>query len=441
VFGVLYAYRAVFMVVGLFCTKKYAPAKKHHRFAIVIAARNEEAVIGHLLDSIARQDYPAEALTTFVVADNCTDATARVAREHGAVCYERFDNEHCTKGYALQFLFEQIERDWGHERFEGYFIFDADNLLMRDYISRMNDAFDAGESVVVSYRNTKNIGDGWLSAGYGLHWLRTCRLEHCGRSALGISARIQGTGALFASKYVQNGWHYTSLTEDRAFSSDIVAEGERIAYQHAAQFYDEQPTSLFIAMRQRLRWAKGNLQAFTETGWGLLCGIFTKRGAAKRISCYDMLLFNLPGSVVTVPAKLIKAGLVIAAVLMGSDPSPAWYFLLYQIVQILIFEHFAVIPMAFLIFFTERRRMTKLRWYQYVWYALMFPIFGIIGDLVMLLAVFVRVQWKPIPHNASIRIGELEMHENANVTDLAEGAAPSEGDAASAREPESAGKK
>lgn len=425
VLGVLYAYRVLFVVLGLFWTKKYEPAKKNHRYAIVIAARNEEAVIGNLLDSIALQDYPAECLTTFVVADNCTDATARVVREHGAICYERFDKEHCTKGYALQFLFEQIERDYGRESFEGYIIFDADNLLMRDYISRMNDAFDAGESVVVSYRNTKNLGDGWISAGYALHWLRTCRLEHCGRSILNISGRIQGTGVLFANKFVKDGWNYTSLTEDRAFSSDIVAAGEKIAYQHEAQFYDEQPTSLFIAMRQRLRWAKGNLQAFTETGWQLFCGIFTKRGAVKKISCYDMLLFNLPSSVITIPAKLVEVALIVVLALTGAEPSPAWYFLLFQVLQILIFEHFTAIPLAWLTFFAERRRMVKLRWYQYVWYSLMFPIFGIIGDVAMLLAVFVRVQWKPIPHNASIKIGELD-GSAAEDADTAEAGAPAD---------------
>lgn len=408
VLGVLYAYRAIFVVIGLFWTKKYEPAKRNHRYAIVIAARNEEAVIGNLLKSIRMQDYPAECLTTFVVADNCTDATARVVREQGAVCYERFDTEHCTKGYALQFLFEQIERDYGRESFDAYLIFDADNLLKHDYISRMNDAFDAGEQVVVSYRNTKNLGDGWISAGYALHWLRTCRLEHCGRSVFGISGRIQGTGVLFSNKYVRDGWNYTSLTEDRAFSSDIVAAGDSIAYQHEAQFYDEQPTSLFIAMRQRLRWAKGNLQAFTETGGKLFLGIFRKRGAVRKISCYDMLLFNLPSSVITIPAKLVEAVMIVVLALTSGELSPAWYALLFRIVQILIFEHFTAIPLAWLTFIAERRRMVRLRWYQYIWYSLMFPIFGIIGDVAMLLAVFVKVHWKPIPHSAAIAIEELE---------------------------------
>lgn len=81
----------------------------------------------------------------FVVADNCTDNTAKVAREHGAICYERFDDAHRTKGYALEFLFDRIEEDYGRMSFEGYFVFDADNLLKKDFVTKMNDAFDSGE--------------------------------------------------------------------------------------------------------------------------------------------------------------------------------------------------------------------------------------------------------------------------------------------------------
>ena len=159
VFSAMLAYKVIYRIIGLFFTRKFKPAKKQHKYAIVIAARNEEKVIGNLLDSIAKQDYPKELLTVFVVADNCTDKTAEVARRHGAICYERFDNEHRTKGFALQLLFERIGEDYGRESFEGYFVFDADNLLKSDYISRMNDSFDEGEKLITSYRNTKNFDE------------------------------------------------------------------------------------------------------------------------------------------------------------------------------------------------------------------------------------------------------------------------------------------
>ena len=154
--SIMYVPRAVYAVVGFFKTRKFPKAGKQHKYAVMIAARNEEKVIGKLIESIQQQDYPGELVDIFVVADNCTDSTANIARASGAICYERQDPDHRTKGFALQFLVERIREDYGIESYEGYFIFDADNLLKRDYISRMNEAFDAGEKIITSFRNTES---------------------------------------------------------------------------------------------------------------------------------------------------------------------------------------------------------------------------------------------------------------------------------------------
>ena len=275
VITILLAYKTIYWIIGVFFTRKFKPAKNNHKYAILIAARNEKNVIGNLLDSIKKQDYPQELLTVFVVADNCTDNTAEIARKRGAICYERFDDEHKTKGFALQYLLEKIEEDYGRMSFEGYFIFDADNLLKKDYISRMNDAFDAGEKIITSYRNTKNFDENWIASTYALHWIRSIRSNHRARSILRLATNIQGTGFLFANEIVKDGWKYTSLTEDRALTADAVAQGYKISYQDAAEFYDEQPTNLKVALRQRTRWSKGHLMAFVETGPYLLMNVLT----------------------------------------------------------------------------------------------------------------------------------------------------------------------
>ena len=126
-FFICYAYQFLYIPISLFIHKKSRRIKKNNSYGILIAARNEENVIGNLIDSILKQDYPKDLITTFVVADNCTDKTAKIARDCGAICYERFDNERKTKGFALEYLFERIEEDYGRMSFEGYFVFDADN--------------------------------------------------------------------------------------------------------------------------------------------------------------------------------------------------------------------------------------------------------------------------------------------------------------------------
>ncbi len=456
VISALYKYRTVYTIVGFFATRKFPEAKNRHRYAVLIAARNEEAVIGNLIDSISAQDYPSELVTVFVAADNCTDSTASIAREHGAVCYERHDPDHRTKGYALQFLVEEIRRDYGINAFEGYFIFDADNLLKPDYISRMNESFDAGEKIVTSYRNTKNFGDNWIAASYAVHWLRTIRTEHRPRSVFRLATRIQGTGFLFASELIENGWNYVSLTEDRAFCADAVANGYTISYNDTAEFYDEQPVSFRIAMRQRIRWARGHLEAFAETGPKLFRHIFVTGdvthnrktdGDGNKVSgrrrllneirlrfmSYDVLTVMFPRGLYTtlkrVICAILRSVLVIGGayhVSLGLLPSALRKIIAFfgspvlpdgiaaQIVLIFLFtlccvlwSYFTNIFTAVYIYFVERRRITRLSFGRLVWYCLTFPMFDIMGKIAMVIALFGKVEWKPIPHNVNVKVEEI----------------------------------
>lgn len=406
--GALYAYQIIYVIIGLFFTKKFKQAVNYHKYAIIISARNEEKVIGNLLESIAKQDYPQNKLSVFVVADNCTDKTAQIARAHGAVCYERFDKSHCTKGYALQYLFQKIENDYGIKNFEAYVIFDADNLLKRDYIKRMNDAFDSGEKIITSYRNTKNLNSGFIAAGYALHWVRTCRFTSRARSFLGVSAWVQGCGFMFANELIKDGWNFTSLTEDRAFSISAVINGYKISYQHEAEFYDEQPTDIKIVMRQRIRWAKGHVGAFSEYWKKLIKGIFNQKKLIQKWNCYDMLVTMMPYSIPFVPLKLLKfvaeTAIAFSVMLFGAQLPIT----IIKLVASVVFEHFCVIPMALLLFAMEYKRLTKIKPHKAVFYSLMFPLFDIIGDICTWLALFCKVAWKPIPHGENIKIDEIE---------------------------------
>ncbi len=446
-------------MTGIFFTRKFKKAKKLHKYAILVAARNEEAVIGQLIDSIKQQDYPSDLLDVFVVADNCTDSTAKAARDLGAVCYERFDNEHRTKGFALQFLTRCIKRDYGIDSYEGYFIFDADNLLKRDYVRNMNDSFDAGEKIITSYRNTKNFSDNWISASYGIHWLRTIRTEHRARSVFHLATRIQGTGFLFANELIEDSWNYTGLTEDRAFCADAVAKGYKISYNNAAEFYDEQPVDIKIAMRQRIRWAKGHLQALAETGPTLLKHIFVTGGKANpktgekrsklrrlfnnirlRFMSFDMLTVVFPRSLGSVIKRWLIYFLRVALIIGGSlkiteNYGPDFIKTILKLFNITVMPSSAAAAALWLLFFTvcwvisgylsgivtaayiyiiEHKRIMPIKWYKKIWFCLTFPIFDQIGKISMVIALFKKVEWKPIPHNASISINELDSQKIKN---------------------------
>lgn len=402
---ILMAFHTVYLIVGFFATRKFKPAKKNHKYAILIAARNEKNVIGNLLDSISKQDYPSDLITVFVVADNCTDNTAEIARAHGAYCYERFDDQHRTKGFALQFLLEKIEEDFGRQSFEGYFIFDADNLLKKDYITRMNEAFDEGEKIITSYRNTKNFDDNWISASYALHWLRSIRASHRARSVFKLATNIQGTGFLFASELVKDGWKYTSLTEDRAFTADAVVQGYRISYNDAAEFYDEQPTNLRVALRQRIRWAKGHILAFFESGWGLFKNIFIAKGFRNKFMSYDMFFLITPRAIFSWFRRIVVGALYIYFASKGFWA--ALFTVLWWRIGWRISNHIPAAAMAVYVLITERKRIKKMNFWKKVWFCFMWPLFDIIGVVSMYIALFMKVQWKPIPHDSKVDIDML----------------------------------
>lgn len=464
VLAIMTLYKAVYWAIGFLFTRKFKPAKNNHKYGILIAARNEETVIGNLLDSINKQDYPKEMLTVFVVADNCTDNTASVARKHGAKVYERQDPDRRTKGFALQFLFENIKRDYGIESFDGYFIFDADNLLNRNYISKMNDAFDSGEKIITSYRNTKNFDENWIASTYALHWIRSIRANHRARSVLHLATNIQGTGFLFANEIVRNGWNYTGLTEDRALTADAVARGYQITYQDEAEFFDEQPISFKVALRQRLRWSKGHLLAFLETGPKLFVNIFfgklfikdkwgiedKKRGfwagllesIRHRFASYDTLMqltplvvFNLVRwllvSVIIYGCYSYSNGIKNLYVFGGStivakflsfifnkpyiniEPGIKAFFvsMLLAIWLRLLYRMGAYIKnmwSAVYVFIVERHRIKKIPFMKKVLYTITWPIFDIIGRYTTYAALFVKVEWKPIPHVSKVTIDDVD---------------------------------
>lgn len=455
--GILVIQDKPYMLIGLFATRKFKPAKKQHKYAVLIPARNEEPVIANLINSIRKQDYPQELITIFVVADNCTDNTAKVAREKGAICYEHFNPEERTKGFALKYLFEQIQRDYGIESFEGYFIFDSDNLLKKDYISRMNDSFDAGEKIITSYRSTKNWTESWIASTYAIHWLRSIRYRHRARSLLHLATNIQGTGFLFSNEIVKDGWKYTSLTEDRALTTDCVVEGYEISYNDDAIFYDEQPVSLKVALRQRLRWSKGHLQAFAESGWGLFKNIFidknTKhyeddkwysyliRTIRHRFMSFDTFAQLLPKNIVYA-AKWILLKLIIdpfvawntgATMYVFSNDTylsaivrhftgnttvaldsgvKAYFFSILLAIWIRLFyrigKYFVNIWVAVYLFIIEHRRIPKFSIWRKVLYVFTWPTFDIIQRYTQYVALFKKVEWKPIPHNSKITIEDIE---------------------------------
>ena len=396
VFALMFSYQILYYFVSLFVRKKEKDYEfSYHNYAILICARNEEAVIADLLQSLNNQSYPTDRFHVFVMADNCSDDTAKIARNNGATVYIRYNDRLVGKGYALEELLKNIERDYG-DVFDGYMVFDADNILKEDYIEQMNISYCQGNRIIAGYINSKNYDSNWISAGYSLFLLKKNRYLNNARYLLGLSCAINGTGFLFDKKLTGN-WNYHTLTEDIELSVDQACRHNRIAYCDKAVLYDEQPVSFRQSFYQRLRWAKGYLQVIRKYTSSLLKGIFE-----GDFSCYDMLNTILSAygySMLSILISIIEFAML---VYLGINIIPYVRTILTGLSK----AYLVIYAAGLLTTITEWNNI-KASSFHKILYTFTFPLFLATYIPIAFYALFARVTWVPIKHSLSVNRANL----------------------------------
>lgn len=249
-----------YLVSGLASVRRPADYGFHPartRFAILIAARNEELVIGPLINSLLTQDYPSDLYDIWVVPNNCTDNTALAARNFGARVLE------CTapvksKGEVLRFAYNRLRG----RRYDAWLVFDADNVVDPRFLAEMNNARMAGARAAQGYRDSKNPYDTAVSGCSSIYYWMMDRFHNGGKAGLGVSAMIGGTGFMVTQALLDRlgGWHTETISEDLEITAQAVLAGERVAYVPRAVTYDEQPLTWEQSFTQRRRWSSGTLQ-------------------------------------------------------------------------------------------------------------------------------------------------------------------------------------
>lgn len=473
VFSLCYMYQAVYAVIVLVKDHRRKivsiPDERFNRFAVMIAGRNEAAVIGELVQSVKNQDYPAGLVDVYVIADNCTDNTAEVAREAGAEVLIRNDRLVVGKSHALDFALNRIRVLHGDESgrtdYDGYFVFDADNVLDPGFVAAMNRGMNRGYQVLTCYRNSKNYDSNWISAGSALWFLREAKFLSNARYMMGSSCAISGTGFMISADILESngGWIHHLLTEDIEFSTDCISHGIRIGYCADAYVYDEQPTTMRDSWRQRMRWAKGFYQVLLKYGNNLFRGIF--KGETSKFACYDMFMTIAPAMLLTVAGFAINlvfclTGIVqmvgIAASVqtvaagtssvVGAASSDAnWFTVATAMMTGSIFEgdalsSFNTSEVSVMLAYAEARAtivtsvislgscflsfavvmlvfgvLTTITEWKHIHaknsdkikYIFTFPVFMLTYVPIALIAVFKKVEWKPITHNVVRSVADV----------------------------------
>lgn len=300
-------YQLVISAFG-FLKRKDVPGEKFapvNRFALVVAAHNEETVVGNIVRNLNKLKYPRDMYDIFVIADNCEDNTAAIARKNGAIVYERFDNEKKGKGFALEWMFEKLLKM--RPQYDAVCIFDADNLVSLNFLAEMNKQLSRGYEVVQGYLDSKNPKDSIVAGSYAITYWMTNRLFQLARYNLGLSCAVGGTGFAISTKVLKEiGWGATCLTEDLEFSMRLVLKGKKVYWAHDAVVYDEKPLTLKQSLRQRKRWMQGHADCAVRYFKPLLKMAFKKRSMVA----FDAALYVIQPLIVVICAIGMLAGVL-----------------------------------------------------------------------------------------------------------------------------------
>ncbi|MEN8906462.1 MAG: glycosyltransferase family 2 protein, partial [Clostridiales bacterium] len=233
-----------------------------NNFAILIPAHNEEVVVGKLVDSFKKSNYPKELFDVYVICDNCTDETSKVAEKSGAKVCIRTDTTKKGKGYVIEWMLDRLykmEKD--NIYYDAILIVDADNLVDKNFLKEIDYKIQEGYEVIQGYMEAKNPDDSVVTKSYSFSYWSTNRMYQLARHKLGLSAQIGGFGvAIKLDALKKVGWNSYSLTEDLEFTQRyIMKTGNPIAWAHNAIIYDEKPIGLAPSIYQRIRWKSGRI--------------------------------------------------------------------------------------------------------------------------------------------------------------------------------------
>ena len=366
---------------------------KKHKFMMILPAHNESSVIGALIESLQSLDYPKELYDIYVIADNCTDNTAQIAKDLGAIVYDRFDEKKKTKGFAMQWFLNQKIKE--NADYDAFCVFDADNVVDKNFLNAMNKKLCQGEEIVQGYRDIKNPADSWISAGYALFYWMMNRFYHLARYNLGLSPLINGTGFMVDFNLIKpTGWDTITLTEDIEFSLKNIAKGRKLGWATDAIVYDEQPTEFKQSWSQRSRWTVGHLQCMKYYTKDLAEGIIEYRTLMN----FDgfLYLMGIPMMIVTFLL------LAINTIIFLADGMSAGM-LIFNYLKYIVATFIVPVLTAIFVMIIEKKPIKKM------WKGiLLYPVF--MGSWIVInikCLIKPNTEWEKIEHKRNVKINDM----------------------------------
>jgi cellulose synthase/poly-beta-1,6-N-acetylglucosamine synthase-like glycosyltransferase len=231
-------------------------------FDVIVPAHDEAAGIGRTISSLRGLDWPSARYRIVVVADNCTDATASIAREAGATVLERQDSTRRGKGYALAHAFS-----WSRSSglADAVVVVDADSVVSANLLESFATRIESGACALQTHYGVLNAAASWRTRLMAIALGSIHKVRSRARERLGLSCGIRGNGWCVTHALLdKTPYRSFSLTEDVEFGIELGLAGHRVAYCDESHVNGEMVTSERAARTQRQRWEGGRMALIRE---------------------------------------------------------------------------------------------------------------------------------------------------------------------------------
>lgn len=397
----MYALIGYHFVVSLFAwfprKEREFVVEKNHKFALFVAAHNEQQVIKNMVESLKAINYDNENYDIYVIADNCTDNTAKIAREAGANVLERFNETERGKGYAMDWAFNTVFES-GKE-YDAFCVFDADNIVHEEFLNEINKRLCQGYEAVQGYVETKNPYDTWITASYAISFSCINKLYQTARYNIGFPNQLNGTGFAVKTDILKEyTWGAKCLAEDMEYTMELMTHGIRVGWNEKAIVYDEKPLTLSQSLKQRTRWMQGHADVASRYIPKLAKQMFKE----KNIHCFDCMVYLVQPLILAVMGICMVMGFV-----QSFCPNMDLWFMPYKAMPELVWNVFFFAQICFtpLVLWLDKKLTTKTIAYYipYMLFAYTWIPLAFIG-----IAKKNKKEWFHTQHTRTISINEVK---------------------------------
>lgn len=382
---------------GFYKKTKIISSNQKAKFAIIIPARDESKVIEANLRSIQNSDYPKDKMEVYLIVESPLDPTIEIAKkfkDYKINIFFRVDLTKVGKGYALDECLKYIYKN--NDIYDAFMILDADNVISKNFISRLNDAYQQGYDIACGKRENKDWNASSVCGASALTFTIINSIQNKPKMHYGMNVLISGTGFFFKSNMLREycGWPFHTLTEDYELTNYSVVHNLKSAYVEDAIFYDEQPIKMKQSIIQRTRWIKGY---FTVQKNYKKEKIEALKKNKKKSNFWYQIIGGIPMIALAI-TLLFYLGTMIGFLIYDLCAKENMYLEYVSRILYLILAIYLLFVFVTIYLFIIDRKTIKIKAWNRIKVILFHPIFMVTYVHAAIRAIFVKPSWDKIEH-------------------------------------------